>query len=114
MGPLIRLRGRKLYWLMKFVCGTSFMMYGYAAGVLGGVLLHKPFLDAIGNPTGEWVIPWISSSYSLSACISCLIVATFAFKIGRRGTIILGNVAAIIGSIIQATASSVAQLTVHD
>jgi sugar porter (SP) family MFS transporter len=58
------------------------------------------------------VIPWISSSYSLSACITCLIVATFAFRIGRRGTIILGNGAAVIGSIIQATANSVAQLTV--
>lgn len=84
----------------------------YDAGVLGGVLLHEPFLDAIGHPTGEWVIPWISSSYSLAACITCLIVATFAFKIGRRGTIVLGNVAAVIGSIIQATANSVAQLTV--
>ncbi|KIW98367.1 uncharacterized protein Z519_00027 [Cladophialophora bantiana CBS 173.52] len=112
MGGLINLRGRSLYWLMKFICGTSFMMYGYDAGVLGGVVLHKPFLDAIGNPTGEWVIPWISSSYSLSACITCLIVATFAFKIGRRGTILLGNAAAIVGSIIQATANSVAQLTV--
>jgi MFS family permease len=87
-------------------------MYGYDAGVLGGVLLPKPFLDAIDNPTGEWVIPWISSSYSLSACITCAIVATFAFKNGRRGTIILGNVAAVVGPIIQATANSVAQLTI--
>ncbi|KAL2393150.1 MFS-type transporter oryC [Exophiala dermatitidis] len=108
----VSFKGRNLYRLMQFICGTSFMMYGYDAGVLGGVLLHQPFLDAIDNPTGEWVIPWISSSYSLSAAITCLIVATFSFRIGRRGTIILGNIAAVIGSVIQSTANSVAQLTV--
>ncbi|KIX10651.1 uncharacterized protein Z518_01735 [Rhinocladiella mackenziei CBS 650.93] len=66
----------------------------YDADVLDGVLLHKPFLDAVGNPTEEWVIPWIPSSYSLSVFITCLIVGTFAFQIGRCDTLILGNVAA--------------------
>ena len=112
MGLLPEFRGRSLYGLMKFVCGCSFCMYGYDAGVLGGVLLHKPFLDAIGNPTGEYIIPMISSSYSLAACVTSLIVGTFAFKIGRRGTVILGCVAAVIGSIIQSASYSVAQLIV--
>lgn len=84
----------------------------YDAGVLGGVLLHKPFLDAIGNPKGEYIIPMISSSYSLAACVTALLVSTFAFKVGRRGTVILGCVAAIIGSVIQSTSYSVAQLIV--
>ena len=116
---------------MKFICGTSFMMYGvslsilpikskklvshatqYDAGVLGGVLLHKPFLDAIGNPTAEYVIPMITSSYSLGATVTSVFVATFAFKIGRRGTIIMGCVAAVIGSVIQSASYSVAQLIV--
>lgn len=75
-------------------------------------MLHKPFLDAIGNPTGKYIIPMISSSYSLAACVTSVFVATFAFKIGRRGTIILGCVAAVIGSVIQSSAYSVAQLIV--
>lgn len=77
---------------------------------MGGVLLHKPFLDAIGNPKGEYIIPTVSSSYSLAACVTALLVSTFAFKIGRRGTVILGCLAAIIGSVIQSTSYSVAQL----
>lgn len=110
MRALITLRGRALYRLMKVVCGLAFMMYGYDAGVLGGVLLHKPFLDAIGNPTGEWTIALISSSYSLAACITTLVIAPFTFHLGRRGTILLGNVAAVIGSVIQASSWSIAQL----
>ena len=110
MGALIQLRGRNLYRLMKVVCGVAFMMYGYDAGVLGGMLLHKPFLDAIGNPTGEWTIALISSSYSLAACVTTFIVAPFTFRLGRRGTILLGNAAAVVGSIVQATSWSVGQL----
>ena len=109
---LITLRGRPLYTLMKIICGVSFMMYGYDAGVLGGVLLHKPFLDAMDNPTGTYTIPLITSSYSLAACVTSLIVAPFAFRLGRRGTVLLGNAVAIVGSAIQASAYSVPQLVV--
>lgn len=116
--------------LMKIICGTSFCMYGvssstsyhlllmelicpqYDAGVLGGLLLHQPFLDAIGNPTGEYTIPLIVSSYSLAACVTSAIVSTFAFRMGRRGTVFLGCVAAVFGSVIQASAYSIAQLVV--
>lgn len=87
-------------------------MYGYDAGVLGGVLLHPAFLNAIGNPQGTYIIPMISSSYSLAACVTALIASTFAFRVGRRGTILIGNTAAIIGSLIQASSYSVAQLIV--
>jgi MFS family permease len=128
------LRGRTLYRLMKIVCGTSFMMYGvrsspnltshhlanhhltlqknpqYDAGVLGGVLLHPPFLAAIGHPQDVWTIPMITASYDLAACITALAIVPFTFKIGRRGTILLGNLAAIFGAIVQASSYSVAQL----
>jgi MFS family permease len=78
----------------------SLTAWQYDAGVLGGVLLHKPFLDAIENPTGVYIIPLISSSYSLDACVTSFFVAFIAFRMGRRGTIILGCIAAVIGSVI--------------
>jgi MFS family permease len=74
------------------------------------VLLHPPFLDAIGNPTNTWTIPMITASYDLSACITAIGIAFFTFNLGRRGTIIMGNIAAIIGSVIQASSYSVGQL----
>ncbi|KAF2650403.1 MFS transporter [Lophiostoma macrostomum CBS 122681] len=97
---------------MKIVCGTSFMMYGYDAGVLGGVLLHPPFLSAIGNPTNAWTIPMITASYDLAAFVTAIFIAPFTFNLGRRGTIILGNIVAVIGSVLQASSYSVAQLIV--
>lgn len=80
--------------------------------MLGGVVLYQPFLDAIGNPTSKWIIPMIGSSYSLAAFFSSLATTAFALRIGRRGTIILGNILAVIGSVIQASSHSVAQLIV--
>jgi len=91
---------------------SSLTKLQYDAGVLGGVLFHKPFLDAIGNPTGVYIIPMISSSYSLAACVMSFFVGFIAFRLGRRGTIILGCVLAVLGSIIQSTSNSVAQLIV--
>ncbi|KAK4959133.1 hypothetical protein LTR10_003932 [Elasticomyces elasticus] len=109
---LIQLRGRTLYLLMKVVCGVSFMMYGYDAGVLGGVLLHKPFLDAIGNPTDTYTIPMIVASYDLAAFVTAIAITPYTFRLGRRGTVIMGNIVAIIGSLLQASSYSVAQLIV--
>jgi MFS family permease len=99
--------------LILYLVFASLTFVKYDAGVLGGVLLHKPFLDAIGNPTGVYIIPMISSSYSLAACVTSFFVAFVAFRIGRRGTIILGCVAAVVGSVIQASLYSVAQLIVE-
>jgi MFS family permease len=112
---------------MKIVCGLSFMMYGvsvyslgsrnttltltqYDAGVLGGVLLHPPFLDAIGHPKDVWTIPMITASYDLAACVTALAIIPFTFKIGRRGTILLGNLVAVFGAVVQASSYSVGQL----
>ncbi|SMR43838.1 unnamed protein product [Zymoseptoria tritici ST99CH_3D1] len=47
-----------------------------------------------------------------AAAVTAVVLAFFAFRMGRKGTIILGNIAAIIGSVIQATSYSVAQLIV--
>ena len=54
----------------------------------------------------------IVASYDLAACITAVVVSFFAFKIGRRGTVVLGNIVAVIGSVLQASAYSVSQLIV--
>lgn len=117
MGILPKLRGQTLYTLMKIVCGTSFIMYGvsnkarrfrcaginprqYDTGVLGGVLLHPPFLDAIAPPRDVWTIPMITALYDLAACVTALAILPLTFRIGRRGTILLGNLAAVFGAVI--------------
>ncbi|KAF2111049.1 hypothetical protein BDV96DRAFT_634855 [Lophiotrema nucula] len=72
-------KGRLLYRMMSFSCGVPFMFYGYDAGVLGGAQITKPFLHAMGNPTGTYVIPMIASSYTLAATVCRLFVSILAF-----------------------------------
>ena len=44
-------------------------LFKYDAGVLSGVLLH--FLDAIGNPTGVYIIPKLLQSGSMRNLLLC-------------------------------------------
>ena len=87
-------------------------MYGYDAGVLGGVQTTKPFLDAMGNPTGTYVIPMIASSYTLAAAVCSLAVSVLGMPLGRRGCILMGNALVIVGASIQASSWSVPQIIV--
>ena len=87
-------------------------MYGYDAGVLGGVQNTKPFLDAIGNPTGDYVIPMVASSYVLAATVISALVFFVGMPLGRRGCIMMGDVCVIVGSVIQASAMSVPHIIV--
>ncbi|RVX74849.1 hypothetical protein B0A52_01126 [Exophiala mesophila] len=95
---------------MSTCCALSFCMYGYDAGVLGGVQTTKPFLDAIGHPTGTYVIPMIASSYTLAAAVCSLAVSVLGMPLGRRGCILMGDGLVIVGAAIQASSWSVAQM----
>ncbi|KAH8691883.1 putative sugar transporter STL1 [Talaromyces proteolyticus] len=107
-----RLSGNSLLCVAKLAGGVSFMLYGYDAGVLGGVQSTKPFLDAIQNPKGSYIIPMIASSYSLSATLSSVICMFTGMKMGRRNSILMGNAIVVIGGALQASSFSVAQIIV--
>lgn len=64
------------------------------------------------NPKGDLTIPIIASIYNLAAFVSSMFTAVVGMKIGRRKTILLGNICIIIGSILQAATYSVAQIVV--
>lgn len=109
---LEKLQGRALYRVMSAACGAAFMLYGWDAGVLGGIQTTPQFRAAIGNPQGSQVIPVIASIYNLAAGIMSLCVSLFGMKIGRKGTILLGNLLICIGALLQASTYSVAQIIV--
>ena len=102
---VFRLEGRAFYNLMSFSCAMAFLIFGYDAGVLGGVQTTKPFLDAIGNPSGSLIIPLIASSYTLGCLVMAifLTISDFGSRFGRRMSILVGDVCVIIGGILQAT-----------
>ncbi|KAJ6092307.1 hypothetical protein N7467_004276 [Penicillium canescens] len=90
----------------------AFGLYGYDAGVLGGVQETRPFREALGNPTGPYIIPMVASSYTLAATVCALAVSWLGMPLGRRGCIVLGNALVVIGGSIQASSWSVAQIIV--
>lgn len=55
MGFLDGIQGKTLYRIMSAACGSAFMLYGWDAGVLGGIQGTKEFRAAIGNPQGAFV-----------------------------------------------------------
>ncbi|KAL4891169.1 general substrate transporter [Aspergillus ambiguus] len=106
------IQGRKLQRLARFTCSVGFLIEGYQAGVLGGVQDTRPFLDAIGNPTGTETIPMIASSYTLAAAFMSIVVMFIGMPLGRRWCIIIGNFLIAIGGVIQAASYSVPQMIV--
>jgi len=111
-GGLDHVQGKALYRLMSMACGSAFMLYGWDAGVLGGIQATPQFLNAIGNPKGSETIPIIAAIYNLAAGIMALCVSSFGMKIGRKGTILLGCLLICIGALLQASTFSLAQIFV--
>ena len=54
----------------------------------------------------------IIATYDLAAFFTSIIIASFTFKIGRRGTILMGNSVAVVGALLQASAYSQGQMYV--
>ncbi|OAL03659.1 general substrate transporter [Phaeosphaeriaceae sp. SRC1lsM3a] len=107
-----RFSAKTIEWLIKISCSVSFCLYGYDAGVLGGVQETKPFHDALGNPKGTYVIPMIASAYTLAATVTSLFCSVMGLPLGRRNCILLGNAAVIVGGALQASAWSVPHIIV--
>ncbi|KAK3672451.1 hypothetical protein LTR78_007758 [Recurvomyces mirabilis] len=114
---LASMQGRNFYRLMSFSCAMAFLIFGYDAGVLGGVQTTKPFLDALHisdddlerNPL---LIPLIAASYTLGCLFMAitLVCTNFGFRFGRRASIMIGDALVIVGGAIQASSHSVGQI----
>jgi len=64
------------------------------------------------NPTGTYVIPLVSSSYTLAAAFCCIFVAIWGKGLGRRNCILVGDLFVVVGASLQASSWSVAQIIV--
>ncbi|KAI4724863.1 putative sugar transporter STL1 [Aureobasidium sp. EXF-10728] len=109
-GYLDGIQGKTLYRIMSAACGSAFMLYGWDAGVLGGIQETPQFRAAIGNPQGAFIIPVIASIYNLAAGVMSLCVSFYGMRIGRKGTILLGCLLICIGALLQASTYSVGQI----
>ncbi|CAI2164591.1 11309_t:CDS:10 [Funneliformis geosporum] len=84
------------------------LLFGYDIGVISGILTMKHFREEF--PTGPVKEGTIVSSLLAGCFFGALISGYFADKIGRRFSILGGSLVFIVGSILQATATTFVQL----
>ncbi|CRL29911.1 Major facilitator superfamily, general substrate transporter [Penicillium camemberti] len=78
----------------------------------GRTLYRMMSISSSLYPKRSYIIPMIASSYTLAAAVGSLTVMMFGMVLGRRYCIVLGNVCAIIGVVLQASSWSVPQIIV--
>ncbi|ORY08357.1 and other transporter-domain-containing protein [Clohesyomyces aquaticus] len=118
MARFLGLRGQRLCTVISAVCALCFLCFGYAQGVLGGLLTVPAFLerfpqiDTINNSSlhnarlqGITVGTW-----NLGCFASAILTIFVGDVLGRRRTLMLGLVLWMIGEIIQCSSYSFAQL----
>ncbi|KAL6407694.1 hypothetical protein AUP68_08715 [Ilyonectria robusta] len=106
-----KLRGKRLNFAITFSAGSSYLLFGYDQGVLGGLVTQPSFLDAIGNPSPSF-LGLIVALYNIGCLAGCFVAAGFGGKLGRKRTIIWGCSIMVVGGIIQAATYGSAQLIV--
>ncbi|BFZ60640.1 hypothetical protein YB2330_001681 [Saitoella coloradoensis] len=106
-----KLRGTALIHAITAASGSCFILFGYDNGVMAGLITAPSFTSAMGNPSSG-TTGTIVAVYNLGCFVGCMLAAAFGFKLGRRRTLLLGNVVLIIGTVIQTASYGVPQLIV--
>ncbi|KAI5820465.1 general substrate transporter [Pyronema omphalodes] len=107
--PLSQLRGTALVYSITIACSSGFMLFGYDQGVFSGVIVTPYFLQKFNHPAAG-LMGTINALFDIGGAIGAILVFIAGGWLGRKKSILLGSLIVIIGAIIQATSSNVAQL----
>lgn len=115
----LRNRGLKSVWIEYLItacCAIGNMLFGYDQGVMGGFLTSVPFektFPSIATDGGDSTLQGFTVAvYEIGCAIGALSVIFGGDRFGRRVTVMNGQVILIVGSILQFTSYSLAQLIV--
>ncbi|PWY90582.1 general substrate transporter [Aspergillus sclerotioniger CBS 115572] len=98
-------------WLVAFTASIAGMLFGYDTGIISGVLVVLK--DDLNNrPVTSAEKEMITSLCSGGAFIGAIFAGNTADRFGRKMAIYLGCVLFVIGSVLQATAYTIAQMSV--
>ncbi|KAE8847437.1 hypothetical protein HRS9122_04344 [Pyrenophora teres f. teres] len=120
MARFLGLRGRPLASAISVTCGLCFLCFGYAQGVMGGLLTVQQFLDRfpevdIVNDSSfhhAWVTGLTVGTWHLGCIVSAVATIFIGDLLGRRRTLIIGLTFWVIGEIIQTSSYSFPQFIV--
>jgi len=112
------LRGSKLNKAVSCLAGISFMLFGYDQGVMSSLLTLPSFLetfpeiDAVNDPSKATIQGVVVSIYEIGCMIGALFAMFYGDNFGRRKMIWFGAIVMTIGTILQCSSFSLAQLIV--
>ncbi|KAH7115921.1 hypothetical protein B0J11DRAFT_113492 [Dendryphion nanum] len=117
MSKFLGLRGKSLATVISVVCGLCFLCFGYAQGVVGGLLTVPAFLarfpqiDTINNSSARNArLQGITvGTWNLGCFASAILTIFIGDYLGRRKTLMLGLAIWVIGEIVQCTSYSFGQ-----
>ncbi|KAF9728745.1 hypothetical protein PMIN04_012569 [Paraphaeosphaeria minitans] len=117
MSPYMRLRGKNLKSAISLVCGLCFLCFGYAQGVMGGLLTVPAFLerfpqvDTINNDSyhNAKVQGAVVGTWNLGCFVSAILTIFLGDYLGRKKTLMVGLTFWVIGEIIQSSSYSFGQ-----
>ncbi|TYJ51649.1 hypothetical protein B9479_007769 [Cryptococcus floricola] len=114
-----RIKGKWLTWMVTFVAGTGFTLFGYDQGVMSGLLTLPSFEAQFPQTAGGFagsstatLQSFMVAIYELGCMAGALSNIWIGDKLGRRHTIALGGFIMFIGSILQAAAVNYAMMLV--
>ncbi|KAF2439462.1 hypothetical protein P171DRAFT_501606 [Karstenula rhodostoma CBS 690.94] len=117
MAPYLGLRGKSLMSAISLVCGLCFLCFGYAQGVMGGLLTVPAFLqrfphvDTINNDSyhNALVQGAVVGTWNLGCFVSAILTIFVGDILGRKKTLMMGLTFWVTGEIIQSSSYSFGQ-----
>jgi MFS family permease len=106
-----KIRGGFLHAGITFSAGSSYLLFGYDQGVLGGLITEPSFLDIIGRPSPSF-LGLIVALYNVGCLAGCVVAGMVGDKLGRKATIFWGCLIMVIGGVIQTAIYGSTQLII--
>ncbi|KAK9457422.1 general substrate transporter [Dipodascopsis uninucleata] len=104
-------RGNFLQFFMIICFSSGFLVFGYDQGVFSGIIETPYFLEQFDRPSsGQLGI--VNAIFAIGGAIGSIICIIFGNLLGRKKAVILGALCGSVGSVIQATVTTIAQLLV--
>ncbi|KAI9926195.1 hypothetical protein ASPWEDRAFT_43563 [Aspergillus wentii DTO 134E9] len=112
--PYFGLTGGWLSFWLVVACATDMMLFGYDQGVFSGVVVTPDFLEVhdLVGPTKTKVLSTVTAIYDVGCFFGAMLAFTMGERLGRKKSILLGSFIMAIGTIIQASSYSLAQMFV--
>ncbi|KAI9840615.1 MAG: hypothetical protein M1837_001511 [Sclerophora amabilis] len=111
-----KLTGKNLEYAVCATASSGFLLFGYDQGVMSGIITEEIFLESFPLMAKEYkssaIQAMVVAIYEIGCLIGSIIIICYGDQLGRRRAVLIGAIIMLVGTVIQTTAFSMAQLIV--